>query len=174
MLIKIFIYADTDSMTTHIGLFQILFLGSCPLSTDWKISLISLARYVISGQSNTETESSFRHSIIRIRFQINYHSLEKYANFVHRQGAGIRLEGEKVMLRSPKITATYMFISSLSRFCPSLAGLLVHDEEKRWAMAEMTPKIINCVAAQSLMTLSLQVDLVLSDVAATVSHNVFS
>ena len=81
MLIKIFIYDDTDGMTTHIGLFQILFLGLCPQSTDWKISPISLAMYVISGQSNsTETESSFRHSIIRIRFQIKYHSLEKYAN----------------------------------------------------------------------------------------------
>ena len=85
----IFIYDDTDSMTTHTGLFQILFLGSCPPSTDWKLSLISLARYVISGQSN---------SIIMIRFQINYHSLKKYANFVLRQGAGIRLEGEKVSL----------------------------------------------------------------------------
>ena len=94
----IFIYDDTDSMTTHTGLFQILFLGSCPPSTDWKLSLISLARYVISGQSNTETKSSFRHSIIMIRFQINYHSLKKYANFVLRQGAGIRLEGEKVLL----------------------------------------------------------------------------
>ena len=39
-----------DSMTRHTGSFQILFLGSCPLLTDWKISLISLARYAISGQ----------------------------------------------------------------------------------------------------------------------------
>ena len=41
-------------------------------------------------------------------------------------------------------------------------------------MAEMTPKIISCVAVQSLMTLSLQVDLELSDVAATVNHKLFS
>ena len=67
-----------------------------------------------------------------------------------------------------------MFISSLSRFCPSLTGLLVRDREEHWAMAEMTMKIISCVAAQSLMTLTLQVDLVLSDVAATMSHNLFS
>ena len=100
--------------------------------------------------------------------------LWKSMQTVHRQGAGIRLEGEKVSLRSLKITTTYMFILSLSRFCPSLTGLLVCDGEEHWAMAEMTPKIISCVAAQSLMTLSLQVDLVLSDMAATVSHNLFS
>ena len=44
------IYAD--SVTKHIGSFQIPCLGSCPLSIDWKISLISLARYVISGHSD--------------------------------------------------------------------------------------------------------------------------
>ena len=60
------IYAD--SMTRHIGSFQILFLGSCP-------------------QSDTETESSLRYGFIKIRIQINYRSWEKYANFVHRQGA---------------------------------------------------------------------------------------
>ena len=83
----IFIYDDTDSMTTHTGLFQILFLGSCPPSTDWKLSLISLARYVISGQTYMETSSLSRYDFIMIRFQINYHSLEKHANFILRQGA---------------------------------------------------------------------------------------
>ena len=77
------IYAD--SMTEHIGSFQILFLGSCPLSIDWNIPLISLARYAISGQSNMETKYSFRYGIVRIWFQINYCSSEKYTNFVHRQ-----------------------------------------------------------------------------------------
>ena len=33
-----------------------------------------------------------------------------------------------------------------------------------WAMAEMTPKIVSCVAVWSLLTLSLQVDLVLCSV----------
>ena len=41
----------------------------------------------ISGQSDTETEFSFRYGFIRIQFQINYHSSEKYANFIRRQGA---------------------------------------------------------------------------------------
>ena len=70
-------------MTRHVGLFQILFLGSCHLSIDQKIPLISFARYVISGLSDTETESSFRYGIVRIQFQMNYRSLEKYANFIH-------------------------------------------------------------------------------------------
>ena len=61
---------------------------------------------------------------------------------VHRQGA------------SMKITVAYAFISSLSRFCPLSTGLAAHAREECRAMAEIT-------------TLSLQVDLVLSDTAAT-------
>ena len=79
------IYAD--SMARHTDLFQILFLGSIPLLIDQKISLISLARYTISGQSDTETKSSFRYGFVRIQFQINYRSSKKYVNFVHRHGA---------------------------------------------------------------------------------------
>ena len=41
-------------------------------------------------------------------------------------------------------------------------------------MTEMTPKIVSCVAVRSFMTLRLQLDLVLNDMAATVSHNLFS
>ena len=44
-------YLYAGSMTRHSGSFQVLFLGLCPLSIDRKISLISLARYVISCQS---------------------------------------------------------------------------------------------------------------------------
>ena len=81
----------------HIGLFQILFVGSCPLSVGWKISVISLGRYMISGQSDTETNSSSRCSSFRIWFQINYHSSEKYANFIHRQSAtDYKVQGWKV------------------------------------------------------------------------------
>ena len=76
----------TDCMTRHTGLLQILFLGSCLLLIDWKIPLISLARYAICGQSDMETKSSFRYSFFRICFQINYHSLEKYAIFFYRHG----------------------------------------------------------------------------------------
>ena len=45
------------------------FLGSCPLSIDRKISLslISLARYVITGQSDTETDYFSRYGFARIR-----------------------------------------------------------------------------------------------------------
>ena len=73
-----------------------------------------------------------------------------------------------------KITAAYAFISSSSRFCPSLTGLAVCVGKECRATAEMTLKIVRCVDVWSLMTLSLQVDLVLSDVAATVSHNLFN
>ena len=72
--------------------------------------------------------------------------------------------------------AAYAFISSLSRFHLSLNGLVVRDGEECETMAEMTPKIVSCVAVWSLLTLSLQVDLVLllGDKAATVSHNLFN
>jgi len=70
-------------MTKHTGSFQIPFLGSCPLSIGWKISLISLARYVISGHSDRSPILLSDNCFIRIRFQIN-HSSEKYANFIQR------------------------------------------------------------------------------------------
>ena len=70
--------------------------------------------------------------------------------------------------------AAYAFILSSSRFCPSLTGLAVSGGEECGANAEMTLKIVNCVAVWSLMTRSLQVDLVLSDMAATLSHNLFN
>ena len=44
-----------DSLTRHMGSFHILFLESCPLPIDRKISLISLARDAISVQSDSNT-----------------------------------------------------------------------------------------------------------------------
>ena len=45
-------------------------------------------------------------------------------------------------------------------------------------LTEMMPKTVSCVAVhvavQSLMPLSLQAELVLSDMVATVSHNLFN
>ena len=41
----------------HIEPFRIPCLESCPLSVSLKLSLSSLARYAISGQSDTETKS---------------------------------------------------------------------------------------------------------------------
>ena len=86
----------------------------------------------------------------------------------------IRVQGEKVSPHHPKITAAYVFISLLSRFRPSLTGLVVRGREECRATAENTPKIVSCVAVWSLMAVRLQsVALVLSDVATTVSHNLF-
>ena len=39
-----------------VDLFQIPCLGLCPLSTNWKILLISLTKYAISGQSDMEAD----------------------------------------------------------------------------------------------------------------------
>ena len=58
-------------------------------------------------------------------------------------------------------STAYAFISSSSRFRPSLTGLVLCGGEVCRATAEMTLKIIGCVDVQSLMAPSLQVDLVL-------------
>ena len=50
----------------------------------------------------------------------------------------------------------------------------VRGREECGASAEVTTKIISCVVVQSLMTPSLLVDLAVSDVAATVSCNLFN
>ena len=73
-----------DSITRHTASFQIPFLESCPLSIGWKISLISLAMYVIFLVSLIRKPilpdtGSFRFKLI--------HSLEKYEDFIHRQCA---------------------------------------------------------------------------------------
>ena len=78
--------------------------------TDLKMSMISLARSALSGQSHIETDYSSQYGFVR----------------VHSQGA------------SMKITVSYAFISSLSRFCPSSTGLAAHASEECRAMAEMT------------------------------------
>ena len=66
----------------HAGWFQIPYLGSCPPSTDGKISLISSVKCLAS--------------LIRepVFFQIHTGSIDigfskKYANFIHRQGATV-------------------------------------------------------------------------------------
>ena len=62
--------------TRRNGLFQ----GSCPRSTDRKMTPISLARYTISSQSDMETNSSSRCYSVRIWFQTII-----IQNFVHQQ-----------------------------------------------------------------------------------------
>ena len=70
--------------TRHTGSFQILCLGSCPLSANQKILLISLAKYTISGQPDKEADLLDLYGFMWIRFQINHFSFsEKYADFIH-------------------------------------------------------------------------------------------
>ena len=156
-------------------------MGSCPLSVGWKISLISLGRYTISGQSDIETDSSSRCGSFRIRFQINYHSSEKYANFIHRQSAtDYKVQGWKVKKVKKYLLMVWKLqqLTLLLHHRPDSAlhwlDLCTHGGEECGDMTEMTPKIVSCVAVQSFMTLSLQLDLVLNDMAATVSHNLFN
>ena len=59
----------------------------------------------------------------------------------------MRLEGEKVLPHRPKITTAYAFISSLSRFRPPLTGVVVRGGEECGATAEMTSKVVSCVAS---------------------------
>ena len=58
------------------------------MSSVRKILLISLAKYVISGQSDKETDLlPDLYGFVWILFQMNhFHFSEKYANFIHRQG----------------------------------------------------------------------------------------
>ena len=59
------------------------------MSSTRKILLISLAKYAISSQSDTETDlPPDLYGFVWIRFQINNFSFsEKYAHFIHRQGS---------------------------------------------------------------------------------------
>ena len=50
------VYTPTNEMYWVVDLFQIPCLGLCPLSTNWKILLISLTKYAISGQSDMEAD----------------------------------------------------------------------------------------------------------------------
>ena len=68
-------------------------------------------------------------------------------------------KSEKLSPHGLKIKAANTLIASSSRFCPSLTGLVVHGGEECGDMTEMTPKMVSCVAVQSFMTLSLQLDL---------------
>ena len=96
----------------------------CPLSTNRKILLTSLAKYAISGRSDMEID------LFQIRFQINHFCfLEKYANFIHNRALPtirrmhqiLRGESITVALSRPKFTVANTFVSS--RFRPSLTGL---------------------------------------------------
>ena len=89
-------------------------------------------------------------------------------------GAGIRLEGEKMSPHSLKITPACMFILSLSRFRPSLTGLAMCGEEECGATADWDDTKDCQLCSDMVFGDTLQVELVLSDTAATVSHNLFN
>ena len=137
-----------NSILGHIGSFQIPLLGSCPQLTDWKISLISSVRLGMRCvfQSDMDTSSSFRYWFITIWFQMNHYcSSKEKANFIHIQGATDYMaqewdlrEEKSINIYSAKLTTNYLFISSSSRFCPSLIGLAECAGEERGAMAEVT------------------------------------
>ena len=106
-----------------------------------------------------DSSSSYRFD--RICFKL-FCSLEKSANFIHWQfttkynqkAQGSDFRGESTALSySPNIMVPYTFILLLPRFHLTLTGLGVHAREEYRAMAETT--------------LSLHVDIVLSDMAAT-------
>ena len=119
--------------TRHTGSFQIPCLGSCALSTNRKIFLMSFAKYVISGQSDTETDLLpdlygfwFGFKLIIFVFR------KTYAHFIHRRGATdykvhrLDFRGKSIIVAysRPNITVAYAFISS--RFRPVAAGKFCH------------------------------------------------
>ena len=117
--------------TRHTGSFLIPCLGSCPLSTNRKILLTSLAKYAISGQSDTEIDLfqiytgsfGFSFKLIIFVFQKSMHILftERALPTIRRMDQILRGESITVALSRPKFTVANMFISS--RFRPSLTGL---------------------------------------------------
>ena len=101
---------DSNSMTKPIWLFQFPFLGSCPLSTACKISMISSprTRYVISVSVQCSNQ---------FRLKKSHHHSERYAQQIlfHRNSAsdyncprcgGQTLGKKNVLPYSPKITVT--------------------------------------------------------------------
>ena len=131
-----YLWVNSDNIvrwqTRHAGSFQILCLGSCPLSpTNRKILLISLAKYAILASLIRRPiflictgSSGFGFKVIIFVFRKSMQIL-----FTARVLPTIRrmdqiLEGTSitVALSRPKITVAYTFITS--RFRPSLTGLI--------------------------------------------------
>ena len=86
-----YLWVNSDNITHwQSGWFQIPYLGLCPPSIDWKISLISLAKYLASliwehifFQIYTDL-SKFGFTLI-----VFFSFSEKYANFIHRMGSTV-------------------------------------------------------------------------------------
>ena len=133
--------------------------GIISLSIDWKISLISLARYASSGQSDAENDSSswygigfgFKLMIIILWKRLHILFTDMVLPFIrHRDLNQGKKKSWQIRL---KIMVNYAYILLLSRLCPSFTGLPVCAREECRATAERK--------------LTLHVDLVFSDAAAT-------
>ena len=125
---------------------QIPYLGPCPLSINLKLSLSSLARFLVS--LIWRLNCLFQVWIFRIWFQISInYSLEKYANIIHRR------HYQKYHLKDRKLRwLMHLVIQVLPFIDWTCSALWVPERSADWVTAEMT--------------IGLQVDLVLSDVTA--------
>ena len=77
VVFHLWVYSDIRWQTTHTGSFRIPCLGLCPVSTDLKLSLSSLARYTISGQFHRRPNHLFQ---IRVRFDFKYYLIILWKN----------------------------------------------------------------------------------------------
>ena len=130
-LSKFWYHSFIHWQTRHTRLFLIPCLGSCPLSTNQKILLTSLAKYTISGQSDTEIDLfQIYTGSFGFGFKLNIFIFRKSMQilFTDRALPTIRcmdqiLGGKSITVASsrPKFMVAYVFI--LSWFHPSLTGL---------------------------------------------------
>ena len=131
------------------GVFQILYLGSCPLSIDRKWSLTSLARYEISGQTDTETDSKPDMSLLGFGTNhvcIFYSRIDRALLAIRRMDKILRVENR---ITDRKLLQFFALISSPDS-APHWLGLKQAGEEE-------------CVATA---VWCLLVELVFSDAAA--------
>ena len=141
-----YLWLNSDNFTCwqsrHSGWFQIPYLGSCPPSTDRKLSLISSAECLTSLIQEPIFFQIYTGSL-EFSFKLTVLFSEKCANFIHRQGATnyncIRCM-DKILGKvspspySPKLTVAYGELRVY--FAVQIPPFI------DW-MAELTPKIIN-------------------------------
>ena len=152
-----FWYTRTVRLGT-LGCFR-FHVWDCPLSTDWKLSMISLAGNTISHWPDWYGDRLFFQ--IRVRkdsVQINHcHSSENYANFIHIHRVLPTITRIDQWLGGGRDRHTDQNNGSLCVYfivqIPPFIDWTCSAREECGAMAEITR--------------SLQIDLVLSDAAAT-------
>ena len=131
-----YLWVNSDNIilwqTRHTGSFLIPCLGSCPLSTNRKILLTSLAKYAISGHSDMEIDLfqiymglfGFSFKLIIFVFRKNMQILftDRALLTIRRMDQILRGKSITAALSRLKFTVANVFLSS--RFCPSLTGLI--------------------------------------------------